>query len=456
MTAVPEPAFSDLATLGTALRSGQTTSLALTEFFLDRLDRLGRQWRAVAAIDPDGACEDARRADAAFAVGRDLGPLHGIPFAVKDIFASRPPLPTSWGAPPFRDRQLDFEAPVVSRLRQAGAVFLGKLAMMELAAMFPFETFDASATGTCLNPFDAGAWTGDSSSGPSAAVGGGLVPFAIASETRGSIIQPAAFCGAVGLRPTLGLVPTDGMMPVSQTVDRAGPMARRPADCLAVLNMIADRPVDGAIRIGRPHVGLISPDEARDDPEVAANYKLVAERISEFADTTTVTLPDLPFEEVYQDIVVFEAKRNFEPLIADGTVAQLASPLARHGGYLAMPGDEGRYRIALEHRADLIATWQAWSSQFDCLLTTTNPKVAPPVDTTFSDYFGDDDHEPITTIGAVLGLPAVTIPSGTGQRGLPTGVQFVGRPRDDARICAIAELAFTRLRRVLPPDANVA
>lgn len=456
MTATVQLAFSDLSTLGTALRTGQTTSLNLTEFFLERLDRLGHKWRAVAALDPQGARDNARNADAMLASGQDLGCLHGIPFAVKDIFATRPPLPTSWGAIPFRDRQFDLEATVVRRLRQAGAILLGKLAMIELAGMFPFETFDASATGVCLNPFDLTAWTGDSSSGPAAAVGGGLVPFAIASETRGSIVQPAAFCGAVGLRPTLGLVPVDGTMPVSQTVDRVGPMARHPGDCLRVLEVLADAPMGVAKPTGRPRIGLIAPDKARDEPEGVANFGHVAAEISVFADTTFVVLPDLPFDEVYKDIVVFEAKRNFQPLIDDGTVRQLSSPLARDGAYLAGFGDADCYRAALNRRRDLIETWTAWASQFDCLATTTNPKVAPPIDTTFSAYFGDDDHEPITTIGALLGLPAVTIPSGKGQRGLPTGVQFVGLPGDDRKICTIADQVSAYLPSVRPPEANVA
>lgn len=455
MTAALTLAFSDLPTLGTALRSGQTTSLVLTELFLGRLDRLGRKWRAVAAIDPEGAREAARSADALLSQGRDLGPLHGIPFAVKDILATRPPLPTSWGAAAFRDRQLGFDAEAVTRLRQAGAVLLGKLAMIELAGMLPFESFDASATGACRNPFDLDAWTGDSSSGPAAAVGGGLVPFAIASETRGSIVQPAAFCGAVGLRPTIGLVPSHGAMPVSQTVDRLGPMARHPGDCLRVLQAVADGPVEVAPPSGRPRIGLIAPDKGRDEPEVIANFELVAAALSSFAETVPAVVPDLPFEEVYQDIVVYEAKRSFRPLIADGTVARLSSPLARDGAYLAGPGDAARYHAALERRLELIEAWAAWASRFDALATTTSPKVAAPLDTTFSAYFGDDDHEPITTIGAVLGLPALTLPSGKGRRDLPTGVQFVGLPGDDARICKIAEQAFARLPRVLPPEANV-
>lgn len=449
-----DPSFCDLASLGAGLRKGIWSSRDLTAFFLGRLDTIGRHWNAVASLDAIGAIKAADKADAMLARAEDLGPLHGIPFAVKDIFATRPPLPTTWGATPFANRQFSHDAEVIAKLRAAGAVLLGKLAMMELAAMLPFETYDASHTGICHNPFDFRAWTGDSSSGSAAAVGGGLVPFSIATETHGSIIQPAAFCGAVGLRPSMNIVSMDGVMPISASMDRVGPIARSPQDCLTILHAIADRPVNAMKKKRRSRIGILAPDPVDHDAAVVANFERTLAVLSDQADLVPVVLPDMLIPQTYRTIILFEASRNFAPLIADGTVDRLNSPFAKGGSYLAEQQPIEAYEAALEHREELLQKWIEAFGSFDALATSTNPKVAPPIDVEFSAYFGDSDHEPLTTIGAVLGLPAVTIPSGLGDRGLPTGIQLVGMPDDDSRICHIAENLSKMIRRPMPnlPD----
>lgn len=446
-----DPSFCDLASLGAGLRRGVWSSRDLTAFFLWRLDTIGRHWNAIASLDTEGALEAADRADAMLARAEDLGPLHGIPFAVKDIFATRPPLPTSWGATPYADRQFSRDAEVVAKLRDAGAILLGKLAMMELAAMLPFETYDASHTGICHNPFNFQAWTGDSSSGSAAAVGGGLIPFSIATETHGSIIQPAAFCGAVGLRPSINIVSMDGVMPISASMDRIGPIARTPQDCLTILHAMVERPVDAAPkRSGRPRIGVLAPDPTNHDAAVVANFERALAVLSDQADLVRVVLPDMPIPQIYRTIILVEASRNFAPLIADGTVDRLCSPFAKGGSYLAEQQPAEPYEAALVQRDELLRQWIEAFGSFDALATSTNPKVAPPIDVEFSAYFGDSDHEPLTTIGAVLGLPAVTIPSGLGDRGLPTGLQLVGMSGDDSRICHIAENLSKMIGRPMP------
>ncbi|MBU3963587.1 MAG: amidase [Alphaproteobacteria bacterium] len=446
-----DPSFCDLASLGEGLRKGTWSSRDLAAFFLGRLNTTGRHWNAVASLDAAGALDSADRADAMLARSEDLGPLHGIPYAVKDIMETRPPLPTSWGATPFADRQFPGDAKVIARLREAGAVLLGKLAMMELAAMLPFETYDASHTGICHNPFNFEAWTGDSSSGSAAAVGGGLVPFSIATETHGSIIQPAAFCGAVGLRPSMNIVSMDGVMPISASVDRVGPIARTPQDCFTILHAMAERAVDTAPqRSGRPRIGILAPDPADHDAAVVANFERALFVLSDRTDLVPVVLPDMPFAETYRSIILFEASRNFAPLIADGTVDRLCSPFAKGGSYLAEQQSFTAYQAALHLREKLLRDWVDVFGTFDALATSTNPKVAPPINVEFSTYFGDSDHEPVTTIGALLGLPAVTIPSGLGDRGLPTGLQLVGMPDDDIRICMIAGNLLKLIGRPVP------
>ena len=167
-----------------------------------------------------------------------------------------------------------------------------------------------------------------------------------------------------------------------------------------------------------------------------------------------VTIPDLPFGDAYRDIVVYEAKKAFAPLIADGTVATLRSPQARDGSYLAGEPNSSSYAKALNARQAMLVDWTSWASQFDAFLTSTNPKVAPPLNTTFSAYFGDEDHEPITTIGAVLGFPTVTFCSGLGKRNLPTGAQLIGLPHTDTKLCRLAESLTRLLPRIYQPDLS--
>lgn len=447
-------AFSSVKELGALLRCGEVTSAQLAQFYLERLERLGRPWGAVVNLDAQGAMQAAEQADAILRTRTDLGPLHGIPYAVKDIFATVPPLPTTWGAAPFRDRQLSIDAEAILNLRKAGAILLGKLSLIEMAATLPFESFDASVTGACRNPFDLEAWTGDSSCGSASAVGGGLVPFSVATETRGSIVQPSAFCGAVGLRPTVGLVPAGGTLHLSETFDRIGPIARHAEDCALVMSALTAERLS-AQKLETPRIGLLRPSPELDQPEVIANFDAAVERLASFAKLKVFSLPTRPYRETYLAIFLFEARRNFLPFIEDGTVDRLNSPLAQGGAYLAEPVEEAAYRRALQQREDLLAEWLNATEDFHALVTTTSPKVAPPLDATFTAYFGPEEHEPVTTVGALLGLPAITIPSGLGARLLPTGLQLVGRPKDDLLLCQIAGRLQRLLPTIMPPSENV-
>src|SRR5215210_5071251 len=212
MTATAPLAFASIRDLGRMLRAGETTPTALAEFFLDRLDTVGRRLNAVATLTRERALGEARVAERELAAGHDRGPLHGIPYGAKDLCATAPPYPTSWGAAPLRDQQFDRGATVIERLRAAGAVLVAKLAMVELAGGMGYDQPDAAFTGPGLNPWNTEAWSGGSSSGSGSAVGAGAVPFAIGSETVGSILTPASFCGVAGLRPTYGRISRHGAM----------------------------------------------------------------------------------------------------------------------------------------------------------------------------------------------------------------------------------------------------
>ncbi len=187
-------AFADLTTLARLLARRTISSVELTRTFLDRLERYGPAYNAVVTILSDRAIREARRADRERAAGNVRGPLHGIPYGAKDLLAT-PDAPTTWGAEPFRTQRFAFDAAVVERLADAGAVLVAKLAMVELAGGFGYTEADASFTGPGRTPWNLDYWSGGSSSGSGAAVAAGLVPFAIGSETCGSILNPAAPCG---------------------------------------------------------------------------------------------------------------------------------------------------------------------------------------------------------------------------------------------------------------------
>ena len=176
------------------------SSLELTDGFLSRLERYGPSYGAVVTILHERARREAKRADRERAAGRVRGPLHGIPYGVKDLLAT-PDAPTTWGAAPYRTQRFDFDATVVKNLTDSGAVLLAKLAMVELAGGFGYDDADASFTGPGRTPWNRAFWSGGSSSGSAASVAAGLVPFAIGTETSGSILFPSTSCGVTGLRP---------------------------------------------------------------------------------------------------------------------------------------------------------------------------------------------------------------------------------------------------------------
>ena len=220
------------------MRTRQVSPVDLTETFLDRLAAIGPRYNAVVTLTPELARAQARRAERELAAGHWRGPLHGIPYGIKDLFATAG-IPTSWGAAPFRTQVFDYDATVVRRLRQAGAVLAAKLAMVELAGGLGYRQPDASFTGPGINPWGGTTWSGGSSSGSGSAVAAGLVPFAIGTETNGSIISPAANCGVAGLRPSYGRVSRHGGMPLAWSLDKPGPLALTADDCGLVLSAIA-------------------------------------------------------------------------------------------------------------------------------------------------------------------------------------------------------------------------
>ena len=326
----PDLAFASVAELAGLLRGGAVTSVELTRLALDRLGTIGRDLEAVVTLTADRALSQAAECDAELARGLDRGPLHGIPYGAKDLLAVRG-YPTTWGAEPYRDQVIDDDAAVVEKLDAAGAVLVAKLTLGALA------WGDVWYGGTTKNPWNVEQGSSGSSAGPGAAVAAGLVPFAIGSETLGSIVSPSTRNGVTGLRPTFGRVSTRGAMALSWSMDKLGPMARSALDCALVFDAIrgADPRDGGALRdpafpfdasagVGDLRVGVLTDAfEAGEGEGGEADRATLDVLRSLGVDPRPVALPSgLPVSAL-RTILSVEASAAFDGLTRSGEVDRL-------------------------------------------------------------------------------------------------------------------------------------
>lgn len=434
--------FSSINELAAQIRARSISPVELTEGYLQRLETLGARLGAVAALMPESALREAREAEREIRRGRWRGLLHGIPYGAKDLLATRE-AKTTWGAAPFRNQQFDFDATVIRRLRASGAVLVAKLAMIELAGGLGYNQADASLTGACRTPWNRRFWSGGSSSGPGAAVAAGLVGFAIGSETSGSIITPAAFCGVTGLRPTYGAVSRHGAMALSWTLDKLGPICRTAEDSAIVLAAIAGRdpldptsrdnsfrfpqPTTGAARrVPRPSVAVIKDSYERAQPAVRENFLRALDVLRSFADVVMdVELPQFPYGAAVGTIVDAEGASAFRDLIEQNRVKELASPEGRIGGFSSSLVTAVDYLHAMRLRVPMRRAWSELFRRYNLLIAPSRSTVAYPVDKTFDQaYPGINATSPIGASNLV-GVPAISLPNGFGENNLPTGIQFI-------------------------------
>jgi len=383
--------FLPIGELGRGLREHRFTPVELTEAYLTRLEQIGPRLGAVVTVTRELALAQAHRATQELLAGRDRGPLHGIPYGAKDLLATKG-IPTTWGAEPYRQQVFDHDATVIERLREAGAVLIGKLAMVELAGGLGYNNPDASFTGPGRSPWNTAYWSGGSSSGSGAAVAAGLVAFAIGSETSGSILTPASFCGVTGLRPTYGLVPRHGAMALCWTLDKLGPLARSAEDCALVLSAIAgpdprDPTAEGRFAWEPPkrrtmpyRIGVLQDATAGCEPEVADNFEGALLVLEEFCRLERdVVFPDLPWRAAVSTIVDAEGAAAFRDLIASGRTAELRDAADRAGGYAMMLVPAVDYVDALRARTRMRAALDALLARYDAVLAPTRTRVAPPI-----------------------------------------------------------------------------
>jgi aspartyl-tRNA(Asn)/glutamyl-tRNA(Gln) amidotransferase subunit A len=432
--------FTPIRELALRIRRRQLSPVALTELALDRLDRLGPRYNAVVRVTRDSALLDARQAERDVASGRVRGLLHGIPFGVKDLLATRG-VPTTWGAEPYREQVFDYDATVVERLRAAGAILVAKLAMVELAGGMGYNHADASFTGPGLTPWNTSFWSGGSSSGPGAAVAAGLVSFAIGSETSGSILTPCAYSGVTGLRPTYGFVSRHGAMALCWTLDKLGPMARSADDCGLVLAAIAGPdPRDESTVRRKFEYGELPPSPRRPklavpkgvtdsvQPEVKQNFEASLTLLGESCDVTRdVEWPEFPWGPAVSAIVGAEGAAAFLDLIESGRVKELRCPKDRHGGYAGTLIPAVDYLQAMRLRRPMKRAVAKLFERFDAVVAPTRATVAYPADKNFEDaYPGVGGGPPLIPAGNLCGLPALALPNGFGENGLPTSISLLG------------------------------
>ena len=230
--------YATVVELNAKIAAKEISAEELVRAFANRLQQLGPRYNALALPLPEQAIRKARDVDKDIKRGR-LRPLQGIPYGVKDLLSVAGQI-TTWGAKPYAAQVFDYNATVIDKLESAGAVLTGKLSMVELAGGGGYRLPSASLFGAGLNPWDTSRWSGGSSSGSATAVAAGLAPFALGSETSGSILTPASYCGVTGLRPTYGLVSRHGAMALSWTLDKVGPFSAHTAeDCGIILQAIA-------------------------------------------------------------------------------------------------------------------------------------------------------------------------------------------------------------------------
>jgi aspartyl-tRNA(Asn)/glutamyl-tRNA(Gln) amidotransferase subunit A len=456
--------FATIPELNARLKAKEFKAEELTHAFVQRLVALGPRYNALALPLAQQAYRKAKTVDQDLKIDRLRGPLQGIPYGVKDLLSYKGQ-PTTWGAKPYAGQVFDFNATVIDKLDAVGAVLIGKLAMVELAGGGGYRFASASLTGPGLNPWDRTRWSGGSSSGSATAVAAGLVTFAIGSETSGSIVTPASYCGVTALRPTYGLVSRHGAMALSWTLDKLGPFAHTVEDCGRVLQAIAggDGKDPGSAgtsfyyspQYARPlkdlKVGYAAVDFAdRAEEPARAAFQAALAAIKETGVTLVeIKLPQFPYGPILSTILAAEEASIFEPLISSGKVDQLADAAQIAGLKVSLEVPAKDYLKAMRLRRMIQTEFTQLFTQVDALLAPGRPGPASKLDQPLDrGGFQPPAGTPaglqgIIQAGNLAGLPALVLPCGFADN-LPVALQVVGEPFAENLLLAIGREFQTR------------
>jgi aspartyl-tRNA(Asn)/glutamyl-tRNA(Gln) amidotransferase subunit A len=449
--------FATIPELSEKLKARAFTAVELTRAFSGRLSKLGPRYNALALSLEGTALKDARDVDDDIRRGRLRGPLQGIPFGAKDLL-SVSSKPTTWGARPYAGQSFDYDATVLRKLNRAGALLVGKLAMVELAGAGGYRFASASLTGPGLNPWDTTRWAGGSSSGSAAAVAAGLVPFAIGSETWGSILTPCAYCGVTGLRPTYGLVSRYGAMALSWSMDKIGPICRSAEDCGHVLRAISGGDSNDPSSAGKSF--YYTPQFVKKLSDLRLGF--APADLAEFAEAPTrsafqaaieairglgvqmveMQLPALPYEEVAGTIIAAEGSAVFEPLILSGRVEQLADQKQIAGLRAGLEILAKDYLRAMRIRSTICDELGKLFTKVDAFVSPSSFSAATKIDAPLDESSGPEAAvkprglSDLDAAGNLAGLPALSLPCGFAD-GLPVALQLVGRPFSENTVLAL-------------------
>ncbi len=439
--AFSEPGMRDPADLSALeareqLDDGALRAVELTSACLRRIALEEPRVQAWAALDERFALEQAGQLDAYRQSGRPLGPLHGVPVGIKDIVDTRD-LPTENGNALDAGRRPENDAWLVARLRAAGAVVLGKTVTTECAYLAPAKT---------RNPHNPEHTPGGSSSGSAAAVASGMVPLAIGTQTGGSVIRPASYCGVVGFKPTFGLIPRSGVLRTSRQLDTIGTFGRTIEDTALLADVLAghdpadpDTAPSAAPRILEtalseppvmPLVAFVrTPAWSMIEPDCAEGFAELVEALGDRCDE--VELPTLFGEgaTAHRRVMLAEIAHNlrhYHDRGADQLAAETRAAIEEGRAIAAAD-----YLAALDWREPLYAGLEEIFARYDAIITPAAAGEAPA-------GLGNTGSAAFCALWSFLGVPAVTLPLLTGARGLPIGVQLVGRRNEDGRLLRTA------------------
>jgi Asp-tRNA(Asn)/Glu-tRNA(Gln) amidotransferase A subunit family amidase len=425
-------AFYSIDQLAYLIKTKQITSVALTQFFIERIKTYGASLQCVVSMQEEMALSQARQADREIAAGKYRGLLHGIPYGLKDLFAVKG-TKTTWGAAPYQEQVIDEDAYVYAKLKESGAVLVAKFTLGALAMG------DYWFGGRTKNPWNLNVGSSGSSAGSASATVAGLVPFAIGTETWGSIVSPATTCGATGLRPTFGSISRSGAMALSYSLDKVGPICRSANDAaivfhylhgtdgkdLAAVNMPfnyqANRSLKGMkIAYAKNYFDKIK-DTTRNEWRVLAELKQQG---------VTLIPVEFPDEKVYtfniMDVIIgAECAAQFDELTRKNIDDQLTRQTKndwpnqfRTSRFI--PAVE--YINAQRHRYTLMQKVDEVISQYDAIICPSR---------------GGGNQSAITNL---TGHPVVCVPTGLDAKNkLPTGISFVGKLYDEGTLLRIAQ-----------------
>ncbi len=449
--------FQTAARLGVMLRSKQVSPVELVQAYLDRIDQVDPKVRAYITVCREEALASAREAEAAIAQGRHLGPLHGVPIAVKDQYNTRG-LRTTMGSRIYSDHVPEEDATVVLRLRQAGTILLGKLNMTE----FAFGDTREYVFGTPRNPWDLSRSPGMSSSGSGIAAAASLCAATMGEDTGGSVRLPAAMCGVVGLKPTFGRVSRHGVFPMCWSMDTPGPLARTVEDCALVLQAIAGHDPHDRLSSRRPVDDYLSPlekgvkglrvgyvqqltewDVVEEETQQAVKASLqVLEGLG--AEVTTISIPLIGMAgPLYIAICDSDAADTHEGLLRRRARDYDVATRTRLFAASLLPA--ALYHRAQRARELLRRQMLEVLTRVDVLVCPVTAEPAPEIEEVARTFASEDDvrdrifgARALTTPYNLSGLPAVSVPCGFTSSGLPIGMQIGGRAFDEATVLQVA------------------